>query len=80
MGGFAVQYNSGGIESSPQRLLPTEMFDLFMSKTLDWPDVDDKEIEDRSKADWLVKATASSQVLWFVAQIIGRAIQGLAVR
>ena len=38
-----------------------------------------EEIEDKSKADFVAKTVAVIQTLWFVLQVINRAIQGLIV-
>ena len=38
-----------------------------------------EEIEDRSKADFVAKTVAIIQTLWFVLQVINRAVQGLTV-
>lgn len=35
------------------------------------------DIEDRSKADWMLKAIASVQLIWLIVQCIGRAVQKL---
>lgn len=45
--------------------------------TLPWITVID--IEDRAKADWMLKAIASVQLIWLIVQCIGRAVQGLSL-
>lgn len=37
------------------------------------------DIDDRSKSDWVVKSIAFAQILWFVVQIMGRAINRMSV-
>jgi hypothetical protein len=53
--------------------------ELFKTGKLVWPDTSDAEIEDRSKADWIVKSLALTQILWFIVNLVGRWAQGLAV-
>jgi hypothetical protein len=77
MGGFVVQ--SDGDDAQYQRVNPTKLFAMFKSGELPWPECSDDDIENRSKADWLVKAIGLVQILWFVTQIIGRWAQDLAV-
>src|SRR5690242_13945820 len=48
--------------------LPREVADLTV-----------EDVTERSTADGLVKAIATLQTLWFVAQCIGRAAQGLHI-
>ena len=43
------------------------------------PDISEDEIEDRSKSDWLVEAIAITQLVWFCIQLIGRAVEHLAI-
>jgi hypothetical protein len=78
MGGFVYEVDSGE-EKTQKRLLPKDLYHLFRDKKLPWPEVEDKEIADRSKSDWFLKSLALVQVLWFVTQILGRAAQGLVV-
>ena len=48
------------------------------SNSTEWL-VSDKDIQDRSKADELVKAVAVTHVLWFAIQYIARAARGLPI-
>ncbi|KAF2181756.1 hypothetical protein K469DRAFT_518305, partial [Zopfia rhizophila CBS 207.26] len=43
------------------------------------PTIDGSDIDDKSKATWLTKSIALVQVVWFIAQIFGHAIQQLPV-
>jgi hypothetical protein len=43
------------------------------------PEVTEMMINDKSKADYLVKLAACTQALWLVVQSVGRAVQGLAL-
>jgi hypothetical protein len=44
-----------------------------------FPEVSDKSIQDKSKADYLAKSLVCIQVLWTVAQIIDRKITGYPI-
>jgi hypothetical protein len=78
MGGFVVQH--GVHPDSLYRRVNTEkLLALVQSKSLTWPKLSDDDINDRSKADWTMKAVALIQIFWFVSQTIGRWAQGLAV-
>ncbi|KAF2035351.1 hypothetical protein EK21DRAFT_13858, partial [Setomelanomma holmii] len=78
MRGFVYEVDSG--EGKEQKTFPvTEHYRLIQEKKLPWPEVDDRDIANRARADWILKSIAVAQVLWFITQIIGRAAQGLAV-
>jgi hypothetical protein len=77
MGGLLVEYDDHG-QPRRERLEPSELYEYIQDGSLSWPQVDDTEIDDRSKADSIVKLLALAQILWFVAQIIGRVAQKLA--
>lgn len=78
MSGFAVDDMSKP-ETKRVCLDPEYLTELFIDGSIPWPDLDDADIEDRSKADWLIKLISSLQILWFVAQILGRAVNSLSV-
>jgi hypothetical protein len=78
MGGLAVQCTSDP-EGVPTYVKPGQLVNALKSGSLDWPTIHDADIDDRSKADWIVKCIALMQIIWFVAQILGRAIQKLPV-
>jgi hypothetical protein len=48
---------------------------MLNNKTISLPT--EKEIQDRSKSDWLAKTIALLQTLWFVMQCIARSIENL---
>lgn len=80
MGGFAVQHkHDNNVLPSSLRVSPDKCLELFQAEVVAWPEITDKEIDDHSKADWLVKSLALTQILWFVTQLVGRWAQGLAV-
>jgi hypothetical protein len=78
MGGIAVQCASDP-EGKPTNVDPEQLVEVFESGILDWPTIHEPDIDDRSKADWIVKCIALMQIIWFTAQILGRAVQRLPV-
>ena len=78
MGGLNLEQDQNGTSS---RISPKQLWTSLQTGGIPWSDIsiDDKSIDDRSKADWVVKLLALAQNLWFSAQIIGRAVQGLSV-
>ncbi|KAI9709005.1 MAG: hypothetical protein M1812_007818 [Candelaria pacifica] len=52
---------------------------LVVNKYIPYPNVDEKEIWDKNKADGFVRALTIIQTLWFGLQCIGRATQRLPV-
>ena len=56
-----------------------QFFSLLEDDLIEIPDIAKDDIEDKSKADWFIKGVALLQILWFVLEIIGRAIQHLAI-
>ncbi|KAF2864620.1 hypothetical protein BDV95DRAFT_509104, partial [Massariosphaeria phaeospora] len=82
MGGFIVEQDISARNMKVlQRILPSELWRLLQTGALPWSNVniDDQDIDDRSKADWIVKLLALAQILWFSAQLIGRSVQNLSV-
>jgi hypothetical protein len=78
MGGFVVEYKVDG-HKHHKRVHPESLFDIIDYDSTIWTDIKDSEIDNRSKADWLVKFVALVQITYFIAQAIGRAAQGLAM-
>jgi hypothetical protein len=78
MGGFVVE-NDSTADAKAHRVRPDKLLQFFKSKTMPWPTLSDAELNDRSKADWIVKSLAILQILWFTTQLIGRWAQGLAM-
>lgn len=52
---------------------------LFSESLIRFPTITEDEINDKSKGDALSKCIALLQLSWFIAQIITRAVQGLAI-
>jgi hypothetical protein len=78
MGGFILEYGPSH-NKRRKRVEPKALLKLCEDKSIPWPEAEDADIEDHSKADGLIKLLALIQILWFVAQAIGRAAQGLAM-
>ncbi len=79
MGGYTITVD--GVSSSPGhsvfRLAPLEAFRLFKLGLLELPS--EKEIVDKSKADWVTKSITLIQVTWYLGQLIARAAKRLPV-
>lgn len=75
MGGFAVE----DLDGKRYRLSATKLMDGFNDGSIPLPTITKEEIADKSKADWVVKTLVSVQVLWFLLQLLGRAVQNLPV-
>jgi len=43
------------------------------------PKIEEPQVRDKSKADWLAKSVVCVQATWMVTQVVGRLIQGLPV-
>jgi len=75
MGGFALYQGNdryGALTSAKLELLLEKDF-------IDMPNIEEEDILDRSKADWVAKTIAVVQMMWFSAQLIARYIKGWAV-
>jgi hypothetical protein len=70
MGGFML-YKDGEMA----RTLDIETLEEYSRDgTIDWPMVTKKEIDDRSKGDFLSKSIAVFQTTWFIVQCIARGV------
>lgn len=78
MGGFAIQCKSDP-EGEPACISSEDFVNLADSGALSWPSLYASDIDDRSKADWVIKSIALMQISWFVAQIFGRAVEHLPI-
>lgn len=80
MGGFTMASNNSKSNWENGWLSPNTILALIMDGLLDPSDIPEKAaIEDKGKADALVKAVAILQALWLLAQCITRAIQHLPI-
>jgi hypothetical protein len=76
MGGFEL-YDSDG--ERPLYPLDIERIEkLVQNGAIDFPKIEEKEIEDRSKGDIISKGLAVVQTGWFIAQCIARGAEHLA--
>ncbi|KAF2854411.1 hypothetical protein T440DRAFT_388762 [Plenodomus tracheiphilus IPT5] len=78
MGGVVISDVS---KTSPEttRVDPRQLIELFSQRGLLSPALESSDIDDRSKSDCIVKSIAATQILWFIAQIIGRAANSMSV-
>ncbi|KAH9959090.1 hypothetical protein BC827DRAFT_527183 [Russula dissimulans] len=75
MGGF-IEYEG----NQPIRvLLPNELGSYSLTGNGDFPRISKKEIQDKSKGDFISKAVVILQTSWFVMQCIARGVQGLPI-
>lgn len=80
MGGFTMASNSSKSNWENGWLSPDTILALITDGLLDPSDIPEKAvIEDKGKADSLVKTVALIQALWLMAQCIARAIQHLPI-
>jgi hypothetical protein len=74
MGGYAIYVKENSEDVSPRRIrLKPEDFLKLQS-----PELPTKvELMDKSKGDWISKSITSLQVIWFISQLVGRAVRQL---
>ncbi|KAK3319945.1 hypothetical protein B0T19DRAFT_275199 [Cercophora scortea] len=84
MGGFAVntpwidaRHGGGGDVGRRVTITPEGIRLLSFLGRL--PHIQESQIEDKSKADWMAKSIICLQAGWMVVQIIGRVIKGMPV-
>lgn len=75
MGGFVVQVDS----TRKMVFYPEITLRLIRDNIVDTPTLEKKDIEDHSKASWVTKSLAIIQIIWFLTQLLARAIQKLPV-
>ena len=76
MGGFMLYANNG------EKIKILDIGTLEKLKDdgkIEWPSISKKEIEDRSKGDFLSKSIAVLQTTWFIAQCILRGVAGISL-
>ena len=75
MGGFMLYKRQ-----EPRGVLSaTRLKELYDAGEIELPQVTEKEIWDRSKADGLSKTIVLGQTTWFIAQCIARKVQNLGI-
>ncbi|KAF8956877.1 hypothetical protein BDZ97DRAFT_2079536 [Flammula alnicola] len=75
MGGFSLHQDGVFLRT----LDVTELEELAESGKVDWPNIREEEIDDRSKGDFLSKSVVILQTSWFIAQCIARGVNRLVV-
>ncbi|KAG1880127.1 hypothetical protein F4604DRAFT_1579029 [Suillus subluteus] len=73
MGGFMLYCG----DKPRATLTPNELMDFVHDGYVDIPDIEEADIEGRSKSDALSKGIAILQLVWFVLQLVFRYIQHL---
>ena len=75
MGGFTLH-----TKGRPLRVLEWKDLEaLARAGRVDWPNITEEEIKDRSKGDYLSKGIVILQTTWFIIQIIARAASKLTI-
>ena len=80
MGGYAINVKGDAepnTSSRRLRLSPEDFLKLAKRRPIQLPVEGD--LMDKGKGDWISKSITSAQVIWFVSQLIGRAVQRLPV-
>ncbi|KAI1399825.1 hypothetical protein F4819DRAFT_497791 [Hypoxylon fuscum] len=75
MGGFVLETSDG----DPFPLNAKQLHWLVANKHIEYPNIRNEEIWDKSKQDRLTRAITSFQIAYLVVQCIGRAAQHLAI-
>jgi hypothetical protein len=79
MGGTTIRTE---FEDGSQRVRVVDYRDLiklFEDGIIEQPQIKDSDIDNRTQGDQFVKAIAFVQIVWFFAQTLGRATEGLPV-
>ena len=74
MGGFKFFDDDG-----PRTLEPQDLQTLARRGDIDFPDITEREIRDKSKGDVLSKGIVVIQTSWFILQCIARRIERLPI-
>lgn len=79
MGGFVFETDSSQMNFMPKGYTRLTLTPLALKKLADLdpmiiPDLSERAIRDRGKADWIAKTLACLQAVWFIIQVIGRAV------
>ncbi|KAF8581885.1 hypothetical protein K439DRAFT_1392285 [Ramaria rubella] len=75
MGGFILVQDS----HAPFTLEFDEIDHMSQDGHIDFPNITEKEIKDKSKGDGLSKAFVLIQTIWFALQCVARGVQGLFI-
>jgi len=74
MGGFVLYQG----EDRYGALTEARLESLLERGFVDLPEIEEEEILDKSKGDWVAKTIAVIQLLWFAAQLVARYVKGWA--
>ena len=75
MGGFTLH-----TQGRPLRVLDwRDLQGLASAGWIDWPDITEEEIKDKSKGDYLSKCIVILQTTWFIVQFFARAASKLTI-
>lgn len=77
MGGFTLHCDERG--TALRILEPMELESLSETGKIEWLSTTEKEIQDRSKGDYLSKGIVFVQTSWFITQCIARGVYKLEV-
>ena len=78
MGGFTFEADDSQANFIPYQrtrltLTPRALRKLAIVEPMLIPDISERTIRDKSKANWLAKSLACLQACWFITQVVGRA-------
>lgn len=75
MGSFAIQ----NLEGDARALDASTFLELLQKQAIVFPQISVTEIEEKSKGSGFIKTIAAIQILYLAAELLGRAVQRLAV-
>lgn len=75
MGGYVIQTD----QMHRIRIDSLVLIELIRDGIIEAPELEDEDIDDRSKANWFTKFIALLQVTYFIAQLLARAIDQLPI-
>jgi hypothetical protein len=75
MGGFAIQNSEGHTRS----VGPQSFMDLLSERAVVIPTISEGEMKEKNKGNGFIKAIAALQIIYLAMELLGRAIQHLAI-
>ena len=60
-----------------QPLTPDELLEFLKDDLVQMPMISEEDLDDRSKGDALSKTIAVTQLVWFILQLVARAVKNL---
>ncbi|KAF2242256.1 hypothetical protein BU26DRAFT_584416 [Trematosphaeria pertusa] len=79
MGGLAIELPSGVRVRMLKSPDGDHGFRELMDRGMELPFISEEDVQDKSKASWLIKAIAFGQIAWFATEIGARYGQGLLI-